>query len=69
MDRNHRVQVLNSDLTFSHVFGKRGKAIGQFDYPANIACDNTGKLYVVDTSNDRIQVFTAEGRFLWWLSW
>ena len=60
----HRVQVLNSDLTFSSTFGKKGSGKGQFSYPWGIACDRTGKVYVADTSNHRIQVFTAEGKFL-----
>ena len=61
---NHRIQVLNSDLTFSSTFGKQGSDKGQFCDPYGIACDNTGKVYVADTSNHRIQVFTAEGKFL-----
>ena len=59
-----RVQVLNSDLTFSSTFGKKGSGKGQFATPWGIACDSTGKVYVADTENHRIQVFTAEGKFL-----
>ena len=61
---NHRVQVLNPDLTFSHTFGKKGSGKGQFQYPRGIASDSTGKVYVTDRDNHRIQVFTAEGKFL-----
>ena len=61
---NHRVQVLNSDLTFSSTFGKEGSSKGQFKYPRSIACDNTGNVYVTDSLNHRIQVFTAGGKFL-----
>ena len=61
---NHCVQVLNSDLTFSSSFGKRGSGKGQFDCPYGIACDSTGKVYVADNSNHWVQVFTAEGKFL-----
>ena len=35
--QNHRVQVLNSDLTFSSNFGKLGSSKGQFDNPRGIA--------------------------------
>ena len=35
-----------------------------FDWPSDIACDNSGNVYVVDYRNHRIQVFTAEGEFL-----
>ena len=37
---------------------------GLFSYSCGIACDSTGKVYVADTGNHRIQVFTAEGKFL-----
>ena len=61
---NHHVQVLNSDLTFSSTFGKKGSGKGQFSNPHGIACDSSGKVYVADINNHRIQVFTAEGKFL-----
>ena len=62
VDANHR--VLNSDLSYSSTFGKRGSGKGQFESPYGIACDSTGKVYVADSWNHRIQVFTAEGKFL-----
>ena len=61
---NDRIQVLNSDLTFSSTFGRSGSGKGQFKDPWAIACDSTGKVYVADYSNHHIQVFTAEGEFL-----
>ena len=61
---NHRIQVLNSDLTFSNTFGKPGKNKGEFSYPSAIACDSTGNVYVADSANNRIQVFTSTGKFL-----
>ncbi len=59
---NHRVHILNSDLTFSSSFGKYGSGKGQFNCPQDIACDRTGKVYVADYYNHRIQVFTVEGK-------
>ena len=66
MERNNsRVQVLNSDLTFSSTFGKPGIiGEGRFYLPESIAIDNTGKVYVSYPPTNSIQVFTAEGRFL-----
>ena len=61
---NRYVQVLNSDLTLSGSFGKPGTGKGQFDRPRGIACNSTGKVYVVDDDNHGVQVFTAEGKFL-----
>ena len=61
---NGRIQVLNSDLSFSSCFGKPGAVRGQFNYAMGVACDSTGKVFVADCANHRIQVFTAEGRCL-----
>ena len=56
---NCRVQILNSDLTFSSTFGEKG----QFISPCGIACDSTGKVYVAEVANC-IHIFTTEGKFL-----
>ena len=61
---NNRIQVLNSDLTFSNTFGKYGENKGEFNYPCAIACDSTGNVYVADGGNNRIQVFTSTEKFL-----
>ena len=61
---NHRIQILNADLTFSNTFGKPGCDKGEFSCPRGIACDSSGKVYVADSFNHRIQVFTAAGNFL-----
>ena len=60
----HRVQVMNSDLTFHDSFGKQGSGNGQFSNAFSIACDNKGYVYVSDKDNRNIQVFTADGQFL-----
>ena len=61
---NHRIQILNPDLTFSSSFGSAGSGNGQFSYPWDVAFDSTGNVYVADSDNHRIQVFTAKGQFL-----
>jgi tripartite motif-containing protein 2/3/tripartite motif-containing protein 71 len=61
--KNHCIRVLNFDLIPS-TFGEEGKGEGQFLSPGCLACDSTGKVYVADQGNHRIQVFTAEGKFL-----
>ena len=62
---NHRIQVLNpEDLTFSHSFGSKGSANGQFQYPCDIAIDSRGLVYVTDANNHRIQNFSPDGRFV-----
>ena len=61
---NHRVQVLNSDLTYFSQFGRRGSSNGFFNHPIGIAINSAGRVHVTDRDNHRIQVFTAEGKFL-----
>ena len=61
---NHRIQVLNPDLTFSHTFGTKGSAEGQFHNPVDIAVDKREFVHVTDFNNHRIQTFTSEGQFL-----
>ncbi len=61
---NSRVQVLNADLTFSHMFGSRGYSQGQFVCPFGVAIDSQGLVYVADSGNHRIQQFTPEGKHL-----
>jgi hypothetical protein len=45
-------------------WGEPGTGPGQFMLPHGIAVDTTGNVYVCDRESDRIQVFTAEGRFV-----
>ena len=61
---NNRIQVLNSDLTHSSSFGRRGSNNGEFELPYNIATDAEGNVYIADCDNHRIQVFTVDGAYL-----
>jgi hypothetical protein len=49
------------------VWGTAGGASGQFSEPGGIAVDDHGDVFVADRDNNRIEKFTADGRFL--LSW
>lgn len=53
----HRIAIFSPDGQFQAVFGQRGSALGQFNYPTNVAVDRQGRLYVSDSLNWRVQQF------------
>ena len=61
---NHRIQVLNKDLTYSHSFGQYGSSPEQFTYPCDVTFDNEGYLYVADFDNHCIKKFTSTGQYI-----
>ena len=61
---NHRIQVLNNDLTYSHSFGKHGSSPEQFYHPYDVTFDSEGYLYVVDRYNDCIKKFRSTGQHI-----
>ena len=61
---NHRITILNHDLTFHGSFGSKGSEAGQFNTPSGISVDSKGNVLVADFNNNRIQVFDASGRYL-----
>ncbi len=61
---NHRIQILNRDLTFHDCFGSEGSADGQLQCPCYVAFDGSGNVYITDSLNHRVQVFTPKGVFL-----
>lgn len=61
--KHHQVHVLDkrSGRTL-FTFGQAGSEPGELFHPTNLAVGPDGDIYVVETSNYRIQRFTAEGR-------
>ena len=62
--RNARVHRFTADGRLVSSWGAPGSGPGQFHLPHSIAYDDSGKLYVADRSNKRIQMFTPEGQYL-----
>ncbi|KAI6202580.1 RING-type domain-containing protein [Aphelenchoides besseyi] len=46
------------------VFGRRGDADGEFNWPRGVAAISGGEFAVADSSNHRIQIFNSNGRIL-----
>ncbi len=58
---NHRIQVLNDDLTFSHIISLHGNK--QLRHPHGVALDNDGYLYIAEWGNDCITKVTTTGEY------
>ena len=60
---NDRVVALDSQtLTYLYAFGEKGEGFGQFNQPRGIATHGD-EIYVADSRNHRVQVFTLDGEF------
>ncbi len=59
-----RVLKFDADGNFISTWGGEGSGPGQFNVPHSIVADTKGLLYVADRSNQRIQVFDADGKYL-----
>ncbi len=58
---NERVQVFGVDGAFNRTFGGFGSGPGQLIEPVGIALDADGLVYVADSGNARISIFTPAG--------
>lgn len=60
----HRVLVFDANGAIISQFGTEGSADGEFSFPNAVAVDLQGRIYVSDSNNRRVQVFSPNGRFL-----
>lgn len=61
---NHRVVVVNGAGAMVGSFGGIGQREGEFYYPADIAVDRNGNIYVLDVGNARVQIFDSAYHFI-----
>ena len=59
-----RVIKFDPDGNFLGTWGGEGKGPGQFNVPHSIVADRKGNIYIADRSNQRIQVFDRDGKYL-----
>ena len=45
-------------------FGKNGSGNGELNTPTSIGIDSDNVVYVTEAGNNRVSVFTCEGKFL-----
>lgn len=63
--RNHRISFYDLGGSFIGDFGRRGAAVGEFNYPTYLWFDGSARqLWVCDSGNFRLQRFDEDGRSL-----
>ncbi len=61
---NNRIVKFSRDGKFLLAWGRKGTGPGEFDLPHGITLDRAGRLYVVDRTNRRVQIFDGNGKYL-----
>ncbi|MBN2143751.1 MAG: NHL repeat-containing protein [Candidatus Aureabacteria bacterium] len=60
---NHRIVCLDEQGKTIFSFGKHGKSNAEFNEPYGIAVDPHGRLFISDSDNQKIKVFSSDGVF------
>lgn len=61
---NARIKQYTAAGELITTWGSGGRQPGEFDTPHALCLDSTGRLYISDRGNSRIQVFSGDGRYL-----
>lgn len=61
--RQHAIFIFDANGVFQRRFGSWGEGAGQFNAPTHIAFNND-ELFVSDSLNSRVQVFSQDGNYL-----
>jgi DNA-binding beta-propeller fold protein YncE len=62
--KRHRIVKLNLDGDMIGTLGERGIDAGQFNFPTFLCLGNDGNVYINDSMNFRVQVFSGKGNFV-----
>src|SRR5581483_8974523 len=60
---NHRIVVVDDKGVVVSTWGSQGSGNGQFNLPRTIATDHFGNLWVLDSGNSRVEIFSGLGQF------
>jgi sugar lactone lactonase YvrE len=63
-ESNRRIVHLTADGKFIEAWGMPGTGPGQFDNPHSLAIDSSGRIFVGDRTNNRIQILSPRGQFI-----
>lgn len=63
-DNDFRIEKFKPNGELESKWGSDGQIPGMFRDPEGIAVGPSGNIYVSDSSNERIQVFSSQGKFL-----
>jgi len=61
---NAAVHTFSSEGELLATWGSPGRRPGEFMTPHAVAIDGSGRVFVTDRDNDRVQVFSADGAFI-----
>jgi len=61
---NSRVVRYTKDGVYVKHWGKKGTGDSEFDIAHDITIDRDGRLYVADRTNNRVQIFDADGKLI-----
>ena len=61
---DHCIKVFDKTGVYLHDIGCKGSNDGQLEYPVGLVIDKYNRLIVCDTKNQRLQLFTLNGKFL-----
>jgi tripartite motif-containing protein 71 len=64
IDNKRDYQEIMRENMPKFTFGSEGAGNGQFSRPWGICCDKLGRIIIADRSNNRVQIFNAEGGYL-----